>query len=825
MSPLMPATPLPIVEVLPQIVAHLVDHNSLVLIAPPGAGKTTMVAPALLDARWCTGSILLLAPRRLAARAAAEQIARLLGGDVGGLVGYATRLDSRHSADTRLLVLTQGVFRNRIIRDPELRGVSAVLFDEVHERSLDGDLSLALTIEAQRALRPDLRMVAMSATVEAGRFSRLMDGAAIIESHGQSHPLDIRYVGRHSARPLEEDMARAIRGALAENDEGDVLAFLPGVREIGRTAALLGDLTGIACHPLHGQVAPQAQRAALRPDEDGRRKVILATSIAETSLTIDGVRIVVDSGLSRRVRFDVASATNRLVTERSSQATATQRAGRAARQGPGTAYRLMEPAAFGGMPAFDQAEILNTDLAPLLLDCAAWGEVDPGRLPWIDPPPAAALAEARGRLRDLGAIDASGRLTDHGRQLSSLPLPPALASMVVFGAQEGLAILAAELAVLLSEPGLGGQDIDLAVRHRHFVTDRSDRAVKARRSAHGWVRQIPGGVRDQSPRDTATAEGAMARLIASAFPQRVARRRDANQRDWVTVAGRGLWLDSAAPLASNRWLAVAEFTGAAQAARIVAAVAMDDALVDEWIAERASSTIASRYDVANDRLDVTRELRLGAITLSRTPEPAPPDAAEMLRDAVRAHGLAILPWCDRAAAWRARARFAGLPLLDDEALLASLDEWLLPALTGKRRLGDLHGEPLLQALLGRLSWQERQAIEQLAPAEFRSPAGSTHRIDYAAAAGPTVELRVQALFGTDVHPMVGEPPVPLLLSLTSPAGRPIQTTGDLPGFWRGSWSDVAREMRGRYPKHPWPDQPWAAAATLRTKRADAARRD
>jgi ATP-dependent helicase HrpB len=811
-------TELPILAVLPGLLATLRAHPNAVLVAPPGAGKTTAVAPALLTERWCTGQILLLSPRRLAARAAAERMAETLGEPAGHTIGYATRLDSKQGKSTRILVITEGVFRNRIIADPELAGISAVLFDEVHERNLDSDFGLALAIESQAALRPDLRLLAMSATLDGDRFAALLGECAVITSGGRSHPLTLHHIGRNPARPIEDEVAAAIRRALSEQPTGDILAFLPGVREIDRTAERLAFLPH-ALHLLHGQLEPAQQRAALRPDADGRRKIILSTAIAETSLTIDGVSIVIDSGLSRRARFDVAASASRLVTERASQAAATQRAGRAARQGPGVAYRLWEAAATGGMVRFDPPEILDTDLAPLLLDCAAWGERDPARLPWLDPPPAAALSEARARLLRLGALDDSGAITAHGRAIAALPLPPPLAHMLLSGATMGAGLLAAELAMLLSERGLGGRDADITRRYGRWTQERGARADAARATARRWAHSLPA-----TPPDTSeTRDSRIARLIATAYPDRVARARNATGEDWASTGGRGYRLDTESPLASGEWLAVAEVQGTPAGARILSAAPMDEALVADWIAAHGETRRTARYDAAADRVEAIRETRLGSITLAKAPDPDGGDPAALLLAAIRDGGLALLPWRDADHALRARARFAGLDVLDDDMLTAEIDDWLPPLLTGRRRLGDIAPGALHDALLGRLSWDQRKTLDRLAPAEFRTPAGSHHAIDYAAETGPTVTARVQAFFGLDRHPTIGQPAVPLVLSLTSPAQRPIQTTRDLPGFWRGSWADVQREMKGRYPRHPWPDAPWEAAATLRTKAADARR--
>jgi ATP-dependent helicase HrpB len=818
-------TALPIDAVLPDLLAALREGSNAVLVAPPGAGKTTAVAPALLNEPWCTGQVLLLSPRRLAARAAAERIAELMGEQPGGTVGYATRMDSRMSARTRLLVLTEGIFVRRIQDDPELSGVSAVLFDEVHERSLDSDFGLALALDAQGALRPDLRIVPMSATLDGARFAALLahggKDAPVVESEGRIQPLELRHVGRAAEKRIEDAMAATIRRALNEEAEGDLLAFLPGVAEIERTAERLED-AGAEVHKLHGSLDPAAQRAAIRPSREGRRKVILATSIAETSLTIDGVRIVVDSGLARRPRYDRAAGVTRLVTERASQAAATQRAGRAARQRPGVAYRLWEAAATAGMPPFDPPEILESDLSSLMLDCALWGVSDPGELRWLDPPPAAAVAEARKRLTVLEALDEGGRITAHGKTLATLPLEPRIGHMLVRAGGMGLAEIAAEVAVLLGERGIGGQDTDLSQRRMRWRRESGKRADAARAMAKRWAKLAP---TDSSGAIPVSAAGGheTGLCLALAFPDRVARRRSADGADWASVGGRGFRLDPLSPLAREEWLAVGEVQGSAAGARILSAAPVGEAEVIALFSARVAEHRTVRFRAANGGIEALRERRLGAVRLSSGSDdrPDPTAVVAALTDGVRQGGLDLLPWSDAARSLRMRAAFAGVEALSDSALMETLDEWLPPLLQGRRRLSDIDRSQLSGVLEGLIGWDGKQQVDRLAPPEFRSPAGSGHEIDYAAEGGPRVELRVQALFGLNEHPVVGSGRIPLVLSLTSPAGRPIQTTRDLPGFWKGSWSAVAKEMRGRYPKHPWPDDPAPAGATLRTKRADA----
>ncbi len=811
---------LPIAAVLDEICRTFDVHTRAVLVAPPGAGKTTAVAPALLTRDWCGGQLWLLGPRRLAVRAAAEHMAAMAGESIGGRIGYATRLDSRHGANTRILVMTAGIFRQRIIADPALSGVSAVLFDEVHERSVDGDFSLALAIEAQAALRPDLRLLAMSATLDGARFARLLDDAPVLESMGRAHPLDVQHRAMDGALPLEANVAATVQAALAERDDGDVLVFLPGQRDIARTAALL-DGRGLAVLPLHGALDPAEQRRALAPDADGRRKIILSTAIAESSLTIDGVRIVVDSGLARRARFDPGAGLIRLVTERASQAAATQRAGRAARQGPGTVWRMWAPAATGAMAPFDPPEITDADLAPLLLDCAAWGVSDPASMAWLDAPPAPALAEARARLTGIGALDDAGHISPHGRAITALPLPPNLAHMLLNAAAQGAGEAGARLAVLLTETGLGGRSEDVDQRLARWRSEAGQRAKAAAGLAQRLARlALTKADAGAAPTPAMPAIGA---LLATAFPDRVARRRDARGEEWLSVGGRGFRLDAASPLATADWLAVAEVQGAARSARILSAARLEEAdalgAAAAWLREDDISS----YDAAADRIDARRETRLGAILLKRQDASlTPAQRGAILIAAVRERGLAILPIGDAVAALRARAAFASVAGLDDDSLRQSLELWLEPLLGAVTRLGQLSDGALAQGLRQMLPWDAQAALDRLAPVSFTTPAGSSHAIDYAADGGPTVTVRVQALFGLAEHPCIGTPPMPLTLSLTSPAGRPIQTTRDLPGFWRGSWADVRREMRGRYPKHPWPDAPWDALATLRTKRRYAA---
>ena len=646
-------TGLPIDAVLPGLLEALRDQTKALLVAPPGAGKTTRVAPALLDEEWCAGQVLLLVPRRLAARAAAEFMSTELGEKPGETIGYATRLDSKVGKTTRVIAMTHGVFLSRIQADPELAGVSAVLFDEVHERSLDNDLALALALDAASALRPDVRLVAMSATLDVERFKRLLNDPPTLVSEGKSFPLEVIYAGRDATARIEPQMASAIRSALGQH-EGSLLAFLPGVAEIERTADALGALTAdIELHKLHGSIDPAAQRKALAAPPAGKRKLVLATSIAETSITLEDVRIVVDSGLARRPRYDRGAGLTRLVTERASRAAVTQRAGRAARQAPGVAIRLWEEAATASLAAHDPPEILEADLSSLLLTCLLWGEQDPARLPFLDPPPAAALAEAIKRLITLGAIDANGRVTEHGRAIAALPLEPRLAHMLIDSAALGIGAAAADVAALLTERGLGGNDPDLELRWRRWSSDRSRRAEAARKLASGWRRRL-------QISDTAVSEHDFGRALALAFPDRASRRRDASGESWQSVGGRGFRLDPASPLASATWLAVGEVAGRASGARILSAAAIDEQTVLELFGDRVETRHDGDFDPVTGSVTPTRSRRLGAIRLASGPDPSPDQAAieQALLDGVREHGLDLLPWDERARQLRSRAAFA-----------------------------------------------------------------------------------------------------------------------------------------------------------------------
>ena len=798
---------LPIHAVLPDLMAALRQGTGAVLVAPPGAGKTTAVAPALLDEPWCTGTIILTSPRRVAARAAAERMAELFNEPVGRRVGYLTRLDSKRSDATRILVVTEAIFVSRILGDQELGGVCAVLFDEAHERHLGSDLGLALALESRAVLRDDLRVVVMSATIDGARFARLLgEGTPVIESEGRAWPLRIEWLGNRPELRTDEAMASAVLQAWREED-GDVLAFLPGVGEIERTRARLAErLPDVPILPLHGQVDPATQRAAIRRDPKGRRRIVLATAIAETSITLDGVSVVVDAGLSRRPEFDLAAGVTHLVTHRASQAAAAQRAGRAARQGPGVAYRLWEEAAHPGRAPFDPPEMLTSDLAPLLLALAQWGVADAQSLPWLDPPPPPSLSAARARLQALGALDGEGRITERGRQIAALPMEPWQAAILLYGAEHGAAEPAARLALLLQERGLGGRGEDLALRLDRWQGDRSSRAEASRKLAKAWASK-PSALANRA----GTGNAPLAVLLAMALPDNLARRRDSSGESWLSAGGRGYVLDPASALATAEWLAIGDAQGHAKGARITAALPLTTAEVEQWFGERIERRSVLKW--TGERVEARLERRLGAVVLASGPDPSPDEDAvtALLVDKALENLADILPHD-----LMARARFARMEALSPEGLAGRAAQWLVPLLQGKRELSVRPGE-LTDALLALLGWDERKRLDRLAPREFTTPAGSSHSIDYSGPDAPAVEVRVQALFGLDAHPMIGD--TPLLLKLTSPAGSPIQATRDLPGFWRGSWKDVAKAMKGRYPKHRWPEEPWAEKASLKTKNA------
>jgi ATP-dependent helicase HrpB len=810
----MPPSGLPIDEALPGLKAALSTHSAAVLVAPPGAGKTTVVPLELLAEPWVgDGRIIVLEPRRLAARAAAERMAATLGEPVGRTVGFRVRMQSKVSAATRIEVVTEGVFTRQILADPELAGVACVIFDEFHERSLDADLGLALARDAQALLREDLRILVMSATLDGAAVARLLADAPVIESLGRAFPVETHYLGRDERLRLEDRAARAVERALAK-ETGSLLVFLPGQGEILRTAERLVERArpDVEIAPLYGALDPRDQDRAIAPAPPDRRKVVLATSIAETSLTIQGVRVVIDAGQARVPRFDPASGLTRLATVRVSRAAADQRRGRAGRTEPGVCYRLWDEAETRALPAFADPEILDADLSGLALDLARWGAKDASALAFLDPPPAAAFAEARALLVRLEALTDDGVLTPHGRALADMPLPPRLAHMVLKAAGTGQAPRAARIAVLVTERNLGGRDVDLRHRLDALDRDRSPRARDAKALADRWS-----GLTGRAGRAEPLSDGL---LLAFAYPERIARARGP-QGEFQLVSGRGAFVEPTDALARETWLAVAELGGGERRDRILLAAPLDEA---ELLAAFAHQlTAEDRLEESGaGRLRAKRLTRLGRLTVRETIDDNPDPAliAAALAGRVRAEGVAVLPWGEGAAALRQRlaflrARDPAWPDLSDAALAERLDDWLTPVLSGVRSLAALKADALEAALRTLVPWDLQRRLDAAAPARWTAPTGNSFAIDYAAEAGPTVEVRVQEVYGLGQHPSVAG--VPLTLSLLSPAHRPVQTTRDLPGFWKGSWKDVRADMRGRYPKHLWPEDPASAEPTARAK--------
>ncbi|UDF31368.1 UNVERIFIED_ORG: ATP-dependent helicase HrpB [Roseateles sp. XES5] len=808
---------LPVSEVLASLGQALVAHTRTVLSAPPGAGKTTLVPLFLLGAAWRgDGKIILLEPRRLAARAAAGRMAALLGERVGETVGYRMRLDNRISAKTRIEVVTEGVFARMILDDPELSGVSAVLFDEFHERSLDADFGLALALDVQAALREDLRILVMSATLDVERISALLDNPPAIVSEGRTFPVDVRYQDRPAGERIEDGMARAILEA-HRSETGSILAFLPGQAEITRTAERLEGRFGAETTvvPLYGNLDQKEQDAAIRPTAAGTRKIVLATSIAETSITIDGVRIVIDSGLQRLPVFEAATGITRLETVRVSRASADQRAGRAGRTEPGIALRLWHAGQMAALPAFTPPQILSSDLSAFMLDLAHWGVGDPADLRLVDQPPAAAVEEARNLLRLLGALDGSGALTPAGKRIRDLALPPRLAAMVLHAAEDGEQAAAARLAVLLTEQGLGGSAIDIEDRLRRFAGERGERAEAAKRLAQRMA--------DGFGKTAATAASTPGALLMHAFPDRVALQRGGRGR-FVMANGRGGELPETERLAGADMIVVADLTGQAGRQRILAAAEIDRATVEAGLADKIVREEQCVFDKASRQVRARRVVRLGAMILEESPLPRPagPKAAQALAEGVRLLGLQALSFPREAAQLRDRLGFlhrsigAPWPDTSDMALLAQLDDWFVPFQETTRGIDDIKPTSLQEGLMALVPYEVQRDLARLAPTHFEAPTGHRHPIRYDGDE-PVLEIRVQELFGLKQHPAVAGGRLPLLLELQSPAHRLIQTTRDLPGFWAGSWRDVRADMRGRYPKHPWPEDPAEAAPTTRVK--------
>jgi ATP-dependent helicase HrpB len=828
-----PPTPLPIDAVTPDLTAALARATTAVLVAPPGAGKTTRLPLVLAQEPWTAGKrILVLEPRRLAARAAAARMAQTLGEKVGDTVGYRVRFGTQVSKRTRIEVITEGVFTGLIQDDPSLDGVAAVLFDEFHERSLDADLGLALARDAQQGLREDLRLVIMSATIDGARIAAALNDAPVITSEGRAFAVETRYLGRDASKPIDPQVADAVLRALRA-ETGSVLVFLPGVAEIRRTETLLRERLAdpaVDIFPLHGALDFDAQDRAIAPAASGRRKVVLATSIAETSLTIEGVRVVVDSGLARAPRYEPDVGLTRLETVRVSRAAADQRRGRAGRTGPGVCYRLWDEPQTASLEPYAQPEILAADLSALVLDLAQWGVADPAKLTFLDQPPAASLNEARTLLTALGAIDGAGRITPEGKLLHRLPLPPRLARMVVDAGREGEGLAAAEIAAVLTERGLGGNDVDVRHRIDGLRRDRSARATEARRMAGRWAEMAAPQARTRggaAAGGTPAVSGALSlgAILALAYPERIAKNRGASAGAFLLANGRGAHVDPASPLAREPFLAVAEVIGGAAQSRIMLAAAIDLADIESRFADRIEAGEEVTCDPKTLALRARRWRRLGAIALSEQPLPVTPGeaTAKALTAAVIQAGLDRLPWTKALRQWRDRVQFlrrsegGEWPDLADAALAATAETWLAPLLMDKTGIGGVTASEFDATLQGQLPYSLRRRLETEAPTHFDAPSGSRVPIDYEAEEGPKLAIRVQELFGLSRHPAIAGGRVPLVIELLSPAHRPVQVTRDLPQFWRGSYAAVRSEMRGRYPRHPWPEDPASAEATRRAK--------
>jgi ATP-dependent helicase HrpB len=820
---------LPIETVLPDLLAVLRVHTAAVLTAAPGAGKTTRVPPALIDEHWMSGrKLIMLEPRRLAARHAAEYMASLLGERVGGTVGYRIRGETRVGPTTRVEVVTEGILTRVLLEHQDLPGVGAVLFDEFHERSIHADLGLAFTLDVQRHLRPDLRILVMSATLDQLSVADILGNAPVVRSEGVSYPVVTKYEGVMSTGPIEPRVRDAVRRALREQ-EGDILVFLPGQREIRRTAELIQQdrsQTGYELHLLYGDASPHQQRAAFEPPRAGMRKIILSTSIAETSLTINGVSIAIDAGLSRQPRFDPRRGMVGLVTVPVSQASADQRRGRAGRQGPGVCYRLWSEASHGSLPRFTPPEILSADLLPVALDLARWGDPMGENLSFLDRPREGNLKQARGVLASLGALDDQGALTGHGRAMGALPVHPRLAHMMLKAKELGCTATACMLAALLSERDLlrgeSGMNVDLLDRWEALRDGRSADPILLARINGETARlfRLMGDRRDQ------TGGEPIGMLVALAYPDRVAqRKRDGD--GYLLANGTGAVLPVRSRLSQEQFLAVAEVDGVGVNARILLAAPLrledlQTAFEDRFL--RRDETV---WDPLSESVVSRRLLMLGSLVLEeRAIPPDPSDLTRSLLQGIRTMGLDALPWDRESRSFRARSEWlrthrdtgGSWPALDDESLLQNIEGWLAPFLGGTTRRAQLSQLPMLTILSSMFSHAQREELDKLAPERLTVPTGSRIRLQYESSDRPVLAVKLQELFGQTATPTVCGGHVPVLIHLLSPAGRPLAVTQDLPSFWRNSYPEVRKEMRGRYPRHQWPEDPLQAAPSKGVKK-------
>jgi ATP-dependent helicase HrpB len=835
--------PLPIDAVLDDLRSALRSGPGAVLQAPPGAGKTTHVPLALSGEPWLKGrKIVMLEPRRLAARAAALRMADLRGEAVGRSVGYRVRMDTRVGPATRIEVVTEGVLTRMLQGDPGLSGVGLVIFDEFHERHLESDLGLALCLDLQGVLNPDLRLLVMSATLEAAPVAELLGGVRVIACEGRQHPVETRFVGRVRERALEAAVAEAVLGA-ARSEPGSILVFLPGAAEIRRVLARLSsaNLSGEwLLAPLFGNLSKEEQDQAIAPPPTGRRKIVLATNIAETSLTIEGIRLVVDGGFMRVPRFDVRSGMTRLATVPVSRASADQRRGRAGRTEPGACYRLWDENAHGLLAERNSPEVLQADMAALVLELALWGVEDAARLKWLDPPPEAACLQARALLKDLGALDAGGQATEHGRRMAELPLHPRLAHMLLTARRHGLGAAACDLAAVLSEQDFlrfpaGANDSDLGLRLEvmagrgdgptaaaaRFTVDRP--ALRRCLRVAEALRQRAGLLKRPAPRR------GIGRMLAWAYPDRIGQRRAGDAGRYLLANGRGAFFPAPEPLAAEDYIVAAELDGERREARVYLAAACELAAILEDFRPALTPYDVIEWDKRTSAVRMERSLRLGALALERGPLKSadPQRVAAAMIEGIRQIGIACLPWTPGLRRWQERALFlrralggeSGWPDVSDAALTETLEQWLSPHLGGVTRLAGLKALDLPGALSGLLSWQQRRQLEEWAPTHIEVPSGSRIRVDYSGEV-PVLAVRVQEMFGCADTPRVAGGRQPMQVHLLSPAGRPVQVTQDLAGFWAGSYHEVKKQMRGRYPKHHWPDDPLNTPATRRAKKKE-----
>ena len=835
-------TKLPIDDILPELCASLEHVPNAVVQAAPGAGKTTRIPLRLLDTPWREGGkIIILEPRRLAARAAARRMAQTLDEPVGKTVGYRIQLDNKTGPDTIIEVVTEAILTRRLQSDPSLEGVAAVIFDEFHERNLQADLGLALCLDCQAGLRENLRILVMSATLDVASIAELLGDAPVIASTGRAFPVETRYLGKPAVDRFRDNLCMAVSSAVKQalrDETGSILVFLPGEGEIRRVENLLNEssLPGdVNVLPLYGALPQNQQDQAISPPSSGRRKIVLATAIAETSLTIEGIRVVVDGGQSRNPRFDPQSGMTRLFTEPVSLAAATQRQGRAGRLEPGICYRLWDKAGEGAFRQFSQPEILDADLAPLALDLANWGIHDPDALNWLTPPPKAPLDQGQDLLRLLQAIDGQGRITAHGREMAKLPMHPRLAHMVIKGTKSGWADIACNVAALLTDRDIAQRDgrnpiaVDLTLRVSALKGEQTRLSInrnalsRTRALAKQWLRWAPKKIRHDHARDLSPDEQIGA-LVALAYPDRIAERRLGGESRYRLRNGKGAVLPAEDALRDVPYLAIALVSGEARDARIRIAAPISAATIEHLFENEIREGETAIWDSQSRSVIARRQRRLNALVLNDTPAKNIPgdQIADALVDGIRDIGLDCLPWSREATEWRRRVlcfhqATGNGPDLSDSTLLETLDEWLLPYLAGMSRLQHLKSLDMLAILKTQLDWSALQTMDKQVPSHFTVPSGSSIRIDYTDPTSPVLPVKLQEMFGATETPSIIDGAIALSIHLLSPAGRPLQITQDLQTFWSNTYPQVKAEMKGRYPKHPWPDNPLAAVPTRHTK--------